>query len=175
MAETYPFSVTFHGKDIVEVRGAMVNFLADNVTPGVQEQSSPPKSQKSKAKRKPPAKKSAKSVVDDSEPAPSVSTDTDTETDSANTPGEITETPTNSGTSPDVTPEEHPNVSLAYNNALEQLMDIYNGSPEGSYEVTVLLEQYRVASFREIPEDRGVELLGKAEEIAAAMAAKEST
>ena len=73
-----------------------------------------------------------------------------------------------------ITPDEHPNVSLAYNSALEQLMEVYNGSPEGAYEVTLLLENYRVASFREIPEDRGVELLGKAEEITSALARSKS-
>ena len=159
----YPFSVTFHGKDIVEVRQGMVNFLADNVTStaGVPEVVSTPAESPGKKPRK--TAKKAKSKIPlgtpgPEETAPSVSADTESE-DKAE-----------ADTSTEITPDEHPNVSLAYNNALEQLMAIYNASPEGAYEVTLLLEHYRVVSFREIPEDRGVELLEKAEDINAALA-----
>ena len=172
----YPFSVTFHGKDIVEVRQGMVNFLADNVTStaGVPEVVSTPAESPGKKPRK--TAKKAKSKIPlgtpgPEETAPSVSADTDKapELDSP-VPGDPDVTK-----SSDITPDEHPNVSLAYNNALEQLMAIYNASPEGAYEVTLLLEHYRVVSFREIPEDRGVELLDKAEAINSALAGKQKS
>ena len=168
MTEHYPFSVTFHGKDIVEVRGHMVAFLADNVTPGVQVEVQPSDSTKKPRKTTKKAKtKNAQDKTSQTEDSPTVSADIDTTQDSNDAGSPVDKTQgSNSNKAPDVTPEEHPNVSLAYNNALERLMELYNGSPEGSYEVTLLLEEYRVASFREIPEDRGVELLDKANLIA---------
>ncbi len=165
MSEKYPMSVTFHGSDIVEVRASMVNFLADNVTPAAQAKTPQGKSPGKKPRKS--AKKAKPTVPAETQgngsEAPSVSADTDTapETDQGDTQG-------NKSTD-NITPEDHPNVSLAYNTALEQLMECYNGSPEGAYEVTLLLEQYRVASFREIPEDRGVELLEKANEVKATL------
>jgi len=171
-APQYPFSVTFHGKNIVEVRQGMVNFLADNVTStaGVPEVVSTPAESPEKKPRKTAKKTKSKtaSVTPGSEENDSsVSADTEPE-------GEVeakADMPTPSETTTKITPDEHPNVSLAYNNALEQLMQIYNASPEGAYEVTLLLENYRVVSFREIPEDRGIELLDKAEAITTALEA----
>ncbi len=169
----YPFSVTFYGKDIIEVRQSMLDYLADNVAPGVVKADTPKKSRK-------PAKKKAKADTPGAngseDTAPALSADTDT---TAETPGEYTPSPSHHEETPEetteeITPEEHPNVSLAYNSALEQLMEVYNGSTDGAYEVTLLLEEYRVASFREIPEDRGVELLDKANGIVAALKQKEA-
>jgi len=165
VAPNYPFSLTFHGNDIVEVRQAMVNFLADNVTPTNAKTESviTPSVTPQKKPRKPAKKKKASGspgANNQDETISALSADTDTAPDA---PEESTPSPPHHDS---ITPDEHPNVSLAYNSALEQLMEVYNGSSEGAYEVTLLLEHYRVSSFREIPEDRGVELLDKANAIA---------
>ncbi len=174
MAPQYPFSVTFHGKNIVEVRQGMVNFLADNVTStaGVPEVVSTPAESPEKKPRKTAKKTKSKTSPDPEESAPSVSADKEPETTTTDGALQNLTTSTDSAAvKTEITPDEHPNVSLAYNNALEQLMQIYNASPEGAYEVTLLLENYRVVSFREIPEDRGIELLDKAEAITTALEA----
>lgn len=172
-AANHPFSLTFYGRDIGEVRGAMVAFLADNVTPSVARESEPGKKKPASKKAKPPAKKQNSKDAPEQNASEEFDTSVSAGTDTVEADSDA-QASFALGDNKNITPEEHPNVSLAYNNALEQLMEIYNSSPEGAYEVTLLLEHYSVSSFREIPEDRGTELLSKAETISTTLAKQEN-